>query len=73
MALLHARNPEIIRQTVTIDSLTGESFNGRISEVVTHHNRTAVIPEVGGTASFTGKHTFLVEPSDALGGGFLVR
>ena len=31
----------------------------------------AVIPEVSGTAFITGRSEFLIDPRDALGGGFL--
>jgi len=32
-----------------------------------------VIPEVEGTAYFTGRHTFLLDHGDALADGFLIR
>jgi proline racemase len=73
MPLLFARDPQILHKTISIESLTGESFTGRIANVIQYHGATAVLPEVGGKASFTGVHTFLVESSDALGEGFLVR
>lgn len=37
------------------------------------HGIPAVIPTVEGVASFTGRHTFLLEPDDPLGEGLLVR
>ena len=33
----------------------------------------AVIPEVSGTASFTGRQEFWFDPADPLARGFLVR
>jgi proline racemase len=73
MALLFARNPCIQNETLRIECITGESFTGRVASAITYQGLPAIIPEIGGTASFTGKHTFLVEPSDALARGFLVR
>lgn len=73
MPLLYARDPTILGRTIHIESLTGESFTGRIAEVIRYHGATAVLSEIGGKSSFTGAHTFLVESSDALGDGFLVR
>jgi proline racemase len=73
MALLYARDPSIENRQIHIESITGESFSGKVDRVLPYHGIHAVIPEVGGTASFTGRHTFLVEPSDALADGFLVR
>jgi proline racemase len=73
MALLFARDPSIQGKQVRIESITGESFTGRIASVMTDHGIPAVVPEVGGTASFTGKHTFLIESSDPLAGAFLIR
>jgi proline racemase len=73
MALLFARDPGILNETIHIESITGESFTGKVDKVITHHGIPAIVPEVGGTASFTGKHTFLIEPADSLADGFLVR
>jgi proline racemase len=73
MALLFARDPSIQSETIHIEGITGESFTGRIVNEASLHGRQTITPEVGGTASFTGKHVFLIEPSDALGEGFLVR
>jgi proline racemase len=73
MALLYARDPSVLSRSVKIESLTGEYFTGRISRTIEYHGLPAVLPEIEGTASFTGRHTFLIEPSDALADGFLVR
>jgi proline racemase len=73
MALLFARDPGIQNETIHVESITGESFTGRIARVMIHNGIPAIVPEVGGTASFTGRHSFLVEPSDSLAEGFLIR
>jgi trans-L-3-hydroxyproline dehydratase len=73
MALLFARDQGIREKCLLFESITGEFFSGKIASVVNHHGMPAIVPEVGGAASFTGRHTFLIEPGDALANGFLVR
>jgi trans-L-3-hydroxyproline dehydratase len=73
LALLFARGLVVQGETIHIESITGESFMGRVTDAITHYGVQAIKSEVGGTASFTGKHTFLIEPSDALQDGFLIR
>jgi proline racemase len=73
MALLHARSEVELHERVQFESLTGECFAGRLSRSLDYYGISAVLPEIEGSASFTGRHTFLVEPTDALAEGFLVR
>ena len=48
-------------------------FRGRVVETTTFGPHPAIIPEVEGTAHITGKHEFLIDPSDPLQGGFILR
>ena len=73
LALLHARKEIAARERIEIESITGEMFGGRVLENLEYYGMPAVIPEVQGTAHFTGCHTFLVDPGDPLAEGFLVR
>jgi trans-L-3-hydroxyproline dehydratase len=73
MALLDARDPLEANTQVQIESLTGGVFIGGIAHRLNFHGMPAVIPTVEGVASFTGRHTFIVEPDDSLGDGFIVR
>ena len=73
LALLHARQEIATGEWIAIESITGEMFGGRVLEAMAYHGTPAVIPEVEGTAHFTGCHTFLVEPGDPLAQGFLLR
>jgi trans-L-3-hydroxyproline dehydratase len=73
MALLDARQTLEGEVRVPIESLTGGVFTGSIARRLEFHGIQAVIPSVEGVASFTGRHTFLLEPDDPLGDGFLVR
>lgn len=60
-------------QTLVHDSIVGTRFHARIVEKVTEAGRPAVIPEVSGMAFRTGQHTFILDPSDELGTGFVLR
>lgn len=73
MALLDVRQSLEQDAKVRIESLTGGVFTGSIARKVEFHGIQAVIPSVEGVASFTGRHTFICEPDDPLGDGFLVR
>jgi proline racemase len=73
LALLRARQEIESGKWIAIESITGETFGGRILEDLDYYGMPAVIPEVQGTAHFTGCHTFLAEPGDPLAQGFLVR
>jgi trans-L-3-hydroxyproline dehydratase len=73
MALLYAQDQSMPLRSVQIEGLTGECFVGRVAGSIDYHGIPAVLPEIEGNASFTGRHTFLVESSDALAEGFLFR
>ena len=55
------------------ESLLGTRFAGRLVEDTRVGPHRAVIPEVTGSASVTGFHTFVLEPDDPLPEGFLLR
>ena len=73
LAILHARGELGTGEEITIESLIGTRFTGRVvgESDVGHH--PAVVPEVGGRAFLTGRHEFLLDPGDPLRDGFLVR
>ncbi len=73
LAIHHARGEIAINQTITIESLISTPFTGRVAEITRVGDLPAIIPEVGGTASITGKHTFVIDPDDPLAGGFILR
>ncbi|HEY6056433.1 MAG TPA: proline racemase family protein, partial [Candidatus Limnocylindrales bacterium] len=54
-------------------SITGAVFRGRVEERVRFGDHAAIVPSVAGTAHVTGYSTFVVDPRDTLGGGFLLR
>jgi trans-L-3-hydroxyproline dehydratase len=74
LALHHAKGEITDGQQIVIESILGavSSFGGRVvgREQVGPHE--AIVPEVSGTAFITGRHEFIIDPRDELGGGFLL-
>ena len=72
---LHAAYGEVADDTpILIESILGAKsvFSGRIAGHTRVGPYAAIIPEVSGTAFLTGRHEFLLEPSDPLRNGFLL-
>ncbi len=73
LAIHHARGEVDIGEAISIESIIGTCFTGRVARTTTFGPYAAIIPEVTGTARITGRHEFLIDPDDALRRGFLVR
>jgi trans-L-3-hydroxyproline dehydratase len=74
VAQLHARGEIALGEEILVESILGSSsvFGGRAVETTRVGPHDAVVPEVSGTASITGRSEFLVDPRDSLGAGFLL-
>ena len=72
-ALHHAKGELDLNQKITIESIIGSTMTVQTLETLRFGPYEAVIPEVSGTASFTGRHEFFFDPDDLLGRGFLLR
>ena len=72
-ALYHARGELAQGETLHIESIIGTRFSVRVVTCTHEGALPAVIPEVTGSASITGTHTFLIDPDDPLRDGFLLR
>jgi proline racemase len=72
-ALHHARGELSLNQKITIESIIGSTMTVQAVEVTKFGPYEAVIPEVSGTASITGRNEFYFDADDSLGGGFLLR
>ena len=72
-ALYHARGELAAGETLQIESLIGTRFAVRVVDCARVGPLPAVIPEVTGSASITGRHEFLIDPADPLREGFLLR
>jgi trans-L-3-hydroxyproline dehydratase len=72
-ALHHARGELRLNEPITIESVIGTTMTVAVVAETAFGPYRAVIPEVSGTASITGRHVFYFDPDDPLRGGFLVR
>jgi len=73
LALHHARGEIGVDQTITIESILGTCFDGRVVGTTSFDAFDAVVPEVTGCAHITGRHEFLIDPGDPLQNGFVLR
>jgi trans-L-3-hydroxyproline dehydratase len=73
LAIHHARQEVELNQSVTIESIIGTRFSGKIVQETTFGPYSAVIPQVEGNAFITGRHEFLIDPNDPLKEGFILR
>lgn len=73
LALDYARGNLGIDEAFVIESIIGSRFTGRVIEQVRFGNYDAIIPEVSGRASITGRNEFLIDPKDPFQEGFILR
>lgn len=72
-ALLFARGEIEKGKPFSVESIIGTCFTGCVKETTRLGSYDAVIPEVTGSASITGRNEFLIDPSDPLRHGFILR
>lgn len=72
-ALHYVKNELKLGDKITIESILGSTMDVEIKEITRYGNYTAVIPEVSGTAFFTGANTFYFDDEDPLKSGFIFR
>jgi trans-L-3-hydroxyproline dehydratase len=72
LAIHHARGELAIDEPITIESILGTTFTGRVLERTNVGAFQAIVPEVAGMAYLTGRHEFLIDPADPLAHGFLL-
>ena len=72
-ALHHARGELAPGEKITIESILGTTMDVQVLETVTHGPHDAVVPEVSGSAHFTGRNEFWFDPIDPLKNGFIFR
>ena len=73
MAIHHARKEIDFGETMSIESITGSVFKGSVVSEENYGPFKAVIPQVEGTAHITGMQTFVIDPSDPMKNGFILR
>lgn len=72
-AIHYARGELKINDSITIESILGTTMDVKVVETVQYAQYQAVIPEVSGTAHFTGRNEFWFDPADTLKKGFIFR
>jgi trans-L-3-hydroxyproline dehydratase len=72
-AIHRARGELDLGQDMVIESIIGSRFTVRVLEDAEFGPYPAVVPEVEGSASITGRHEFLIDPDDPLREGFILR
>ena len=69
LALLHDERRLRVGEPLRHLSIVGSEFTGRVVE----ETSDGVVTEVEGSAHLTGRHEFVLDPTDELGEGFLLR
>ena len=73
-AALHFAKGELgLNDRVTIESVLGSTMSVEVVEVTVFGPYDAVVPEVSGTASITGRNEFYFDPEDPFQKGFIFR
>jgi trans-L-3-hydroxyproline dehydratase len=73
-AALHFAAHEVeLNVPITIESILGTTMSVQVAGVTTFGPHDAIIPEVSGTASITGRNEFYFDPNDPLRTGFIFR
>ncbi len=60
-------------EPMVVESLIGSRFTVTAVEAADFGSYSAIIPEVEGSASITGRHEFFIDPNDGLAKGFVLR
>jgi len=60
-------------EQITIESILDTTMGVTVKETTNYGPYNAVIPEVTGSAAFTGRHRFFFDPEDPLKEGFIFR
>jgi len=73
-AALHFAKKELnVGEKITVESILGTTMDVKITKSLKYDIYDAVIPEVTGSAEFTGQNTFYLNPDDPLRNGFIFR
>ena len=73
-AALHFAAGELeLNERITIESILGSTMSVKVVEATRFGLYDAVVPEVSGTASITGRNEFYFDPDDPFRSGFIFR
>ena len=72
-AIHYAKGQLQLNQRITIESIVGSVMTVAPVETITFGPHDAIVPEVSGTASITGRNEFYFDPDDPFREGFILR
>jgi proline racemase len=72
-AIHYAKGELLLNEKITIESILGSLMTVKAVEVTKFGPHDAIIPEVSGTASITGRNEFYFDPDDPFREGFILR
>ena len=72
-AIHYARRELQLNEQITIESILGSVMSVRVVDTTRFGPFEAVVPEVTGTASITGRSEFYFDPTDPFREGFILR
>ncbi len=64
LAVLHARGEMKLGDRIQVESVIGSVFSGRIVSETTVGERPAIVPAITGRAWVTGRHEYVLDPTD---------
>lgn len=73
LATLFARGQLSLGEKFVHEGIVGSQFIGTVTQTVQVGEYAAVVPAIEGKAFITGLHQFVVDPTDPLADGFLLR
>ena len=73
LAIHHARDEIEIGESISIESIIGTKFDGKIIEETKFGQYIAIIPEITGESFITGKHEFCFDTDDSIQSSFILR
>jgi len=72
-ALHYAKGDLGLNEKISIESIVGSTMSVEVVEVTKYGDYDAVIPQVSGSASITGRSEFYFDPEDEFVRGFILR
>ena len=70
-ALHYAKGDLKLNEKITIESILGSTMSVEVVEITKFGPYDAIVPQVSGTASFTGRNDFYFDPQDPFRTGFI--
>ncbi len=72
-ALHYARGELKMDEKLVIEGILGSTMEVKMAGLTTFGPHKAIVPEITGSASFTGKNSFWFDPEDPFKDGFILR